>query len=221
MIAVIVANTMKVICILLTFLDRSPDVTTLGDAIESFLVNPDFTTWGIGPLTAQNLPPNLYGIRAFSRIWQKRRRFRGWAASFGYCLLCHCLFVNFPATNHYINSYRCLAVLISAGVTLYFSLEISRSQGKKAGWLGDQGGQSPLLGNLCRNVVGNSLNANLPQLVLRQLYLLYNNLFTRKEVCKEWSNFGSRPQVLRVTHARGGQKTAYYFGLPQTFAIPL
>ena len=72
-----------------------------------------------------------------------------------------------------------------------------------------------------KGMIPSNLFANLPQLLLTQLYLLYNNLFTRKSICREWMTYGKKPQVLRVTNPKGQQKASYYLGLPWTYALLL
>ena len=88
--------------------------------------------------------------------------------------------------------------------------------------MGIGGGQDfALVKDLTRGIIPNSLLANLPQLILTAIYLLFNNSFTRKAVCREWNSFAKRPKYLRVTNPTGNQKSSYYLGLPYRFAIPL
>jgi hypothetical protein len=64
--------------------------------------------------------------------------------------------------------------------------------------------------------------ANLPQLVFALVYLLYDNLFTRMLLAREWLRFGVRRKPLRVTGRRkGAQKSTRMLSLPGKYAIGL
>jgi hypothetical protein len=65
------------------------------------------------------------------------------------------------------------------------------------------------------------LLANLPQLIISSLYLLYNGLFTAMLVSLEWSTFALKRQRLRVTVPVGQQRSTYWLQLPHIYAIPL
>lgn len=67
--------------------------------------------------------------------------------------------------------------------------------------------------------MGTIMFANLPQLVLSVLYLIYNGLFSAMLGAKEWSRFASSRRALRVTAPVTGQMSTYYLQLPYTFAI--
>ena len=101
-------------------------------------------------------------------------------------------------------------------------LRTIKDAGKSLRNVGLWSGQSYLLTRrFSRGIPLTSLAANLPQLLLTQIYMLYNNLFTRKTVFKEWTTFGSKPKSLRVTDPRGEQRSTHYLSLPFRYAIPL
>lgn len=70
-------------------------------------------------------------------------------------------------------------------------------------------------------VVGCSVLANLPQLAVSALYLLYNDLVTRMYLCREWTEFARRRRGLRVQHPIGEQRRAYLLTIPWSAASPL
>lgn len=89
--------------------------------------------------------------------------------------------------------YSCLLSLVICGVLLSIGGEELRKDGKGMLVVGLGGGKDyAFTKDFCRGIVKNSLFANLPQLVLTQLCLMFNNLFTRKAVCHEWGQFGIR-----------------------------
>jgi hypothetical protein len=67
----------------------------------------------------------------------------------------------------------------------------------------------------------NVIIANLPQFVVSLLYLLYNDLFTRMRLCKEWSKYGQAHRSLRVSNPKGEQRSTYFLQLPWRYSAPL
>lgn len=80
--------------------------------------------------------------------------------------------------------------------------------------------QLPLRG--ANALLGNSVLANTPQLVLSLLYFAYNGLFTSICLATEWSGFAVARKGLRVSAKPvGDQRKSYFLQLPYRFAIPL
>jgi hypothetical protein len=65
------------------------------------------------------------------------------------------------------------------------------------------------------------LLANLPQLIISLLYILYNGMFTSMVLAAEYSKFGSLRKALRVTDPRGQQKSTLWLQLPYRYIAPL
>lgn len=65
------------------------------------------------------------------------------------------------------------------------------------------------------------LLANAPQLLISLLYILYNDLFTRMSLSREWCTFSKSPQFLRVSRPRGSQLGTHFLSLPWKLAVPL
>ena len=65
------------------------------------------------------------------------------------------------------------------------------------------------------------LTSNSPQIVLSFLYLGYNSLFTCMLVTEEWSGFAQQRKTLRVTSAKGKQRSTYWLQLPYRYSVPL
>ncbi|GAB7354941.1 hypothetical protein MBLNU459_g5560t1 [Dothideomycetes sp. NU459] len=63
--------------------------------------------------------------------------------------------------------------------------------------------------------------ANLPQLVLSGLYLMYNSLYTCMLLGHEWTTFSQSRKSLRVSYPAGKQRSTYFLSLPYAYAIPL
>ncbi len=71
------------------------------------------------------------------------------------------------------------------------------------------------------DILSNILLANLPQLILSFLYLMYNGLYTCMLLTDEWSGFALQAKPLRVTSFKGHQRTTRWLQLPYSYAIPL
>ena len=67
----------------------------------------------------------------------------------------------------------------------------------------------------------NVLLANLPQVILSFLYMMYNGVFTCMLLSHEWNMFGYRQQPLRVTTPSGKQRSTYWLQLPYQYSLPL
>lgn len=68
---------------------------------------------------------------------------------------------------------------------------------------------------------GSVLLANSPQLLLSVSYFVYNSLFTRLQVEKEWNRYSKDYRPLRVTAPVGEQVSTYRLQLPYRYSIPL
>lgn len=76
-------------------------------------------------------------------------------------------------------------------------------------------------------VAGNIVLANLPQLLISLLYLLYNDLVTRIHLAAQWSSYARTRKPLRVLNPRKDQLMAktqrsyYVLSLPLRVSVPL
>lgn len=65
-----------------------------------------------------------------------------------------------------------------------------------------------------------ALLANMPQLFLAAVYLLYNGCITVMFTSSHWSLLGSRPTAMLVSNPVGKQKSRWWFGSPWAWALP-
>lgn len=77
----------------------------------------------------------------------------------------------------------------------------------------------PQLGS--RGLIACVLLANLPQLILSVLYLMYNGLYTCMHLAQEYGGYALERKPLRVTEPKGEQRSTYWLQLPYTYGIPL
>ncbi|KAI5276990.1 hypothetical protein E4T47_00244 [Aureobasidium subglaciale] len=63
--------------------------------------------------------------------------------------------------------------------------------------------------------------ANLPQVILSFVYLLFNSVLTAMLAAREWSHYARHRKPLRVSTPKGLQRSTYFLSLPYRFAISL
>jgi hypothetical protein len=63
--------------------------------------------------------------------------------------------------------------------------------------------------------------ANLPQLIVSLLYLMYNGLYTSMHMAHEYGGYAIDRKPLRVTTPRGAQRSTYWLQLPYAYGVPL
>ncbi|RMY46955.1 hypothetical protein D0865_08957 [Hortaea werneckii] len=229
---VILMNACKSICMFLTlWKHRSATLVTIGDALSSFLEQPDELTksrclmgkvdlrrgpmhWRMlswyGPTPRPNIKPDPVTFRApLRRRWFAAASFKRWFLTMGLCLAALGTSIHFEVLGlGRMASYTKVSLALNTG----FGAVDSRA-------LLDAG--LPRLGS--ESLVPSLLLANLPQAIVSFLYLAYNGLFTCMCLAHEYSKYGlpDRKKALRVTSPRGQQRSTYYLQLPFRYAAPL
>lgn len=222
---VLVANAVKMAGMLfVAYRLKDTPLITMGDAVESFLNEPDRTTEGRCLLTKQEVVKLArmkqdWNLRKTRTTQPKTARLRPakWfeAASW----LRWCLTMGLIGLS-----------LIIVGVLLSFAVgEVSNNGfsisdigfGKVntaaiiTGWgLEDRGSPS-------RKILSSILVANLPQTVFSFLYLNLNGLLTSMFLASEWSDFAKERKTLRVSKPKGSQRSTHFLQLPYKVAVPL
>ena len=124
---------------------------------------------------------------------------------------------------------RCAIGIVGAGILLRDGLSFGEIPGDgslASLWQLGFGTVSPQTlvqgGGLAQTgLIGSTLLANLPQLVLSLLYFAYNAIITSQVVAQEWNESGRRRKPLRVTQPQGQQTSTYYLGLSYQYGEPL
>ncbi|KAI1120837.1 hypothetical protein F5Y10DRAFT_289156 [Nemania abortiva] len=171
----------------------SESLVTPGDAIQSFISNPDSRTQGLGTLQIADSWRLEYGLR---RRWTPIAAFdfttsinpRKWERK-------QPLLFYVIHKNHWIQTYS----FLTANLALL------------------------LFGLICLNLtfISTLLFANTPQLIFSVCYSVYNAIITRLQVEKEWNSFSQSYQPLRVSYPSGHQVSTYRLQLPYGLSIPL
>ena len=205
---------------------------TVGDAVQSFLLDPDQYTIGVCYADKDHLAPKprrkffpAITINAWNsgqpqlRVWKTQRtRARWWRA---------------------ISAQRWASAVTPALVTITLAAVLIRNalenyvvQGSVMEFIWERGfGQlytdtivfPPWTDSGQFDLLSAILCANAPQLILSFLYLMYNSLFTGMVMGQEWNRFGSNAgrKHLRVTYPQGEQRETYWLQLPYRYALPL
>jgi hypothetical protein len=70
-------------------------------------------------------------------------------------------------------------------------------------------------------LAGCVLLANLPQVILSFLYIMYNGIYTSMHLAHEYGGYAAERKPLRVTTPRGTQRSTYWLQLPYAYGVPL
>ncbi|KIW35231.1 uncharacterized protein PV07_01937 [Cladophialophora immunda] len=226
-ILVVVLNFVKLIMMGLTaltaFKRSDPPLLTMGDAVASFLENPDSVSKGMSLLSASKIKKlgrallhdqasqrtTLYPGKARQR-WSKAVSVRRWAI----CLLL------------YIGGLTAAAVFLGRGITA-----IVGSRSLSSLWsigLGTPSGRTLMQNDAVEQsgktaLMASVVLANIPQLILSLLYFTYNGMFTCMLLASEWNSYSVRRKGLRISSSQreGVQRSGYYLQLPFRFSVPL
>ncbi|OAL28642.1 hypothetical protein AYO22_02836 [Fonsecaea multimorphosa] len=218
---VLVFNILKVIGIAyVTFwLGESP-LVTVGDALQSFLRHPDSTTEGMCLASHSSIvASSKLGYRSMPMRYDPRQHrffeaatWKQWAFLLG-------LF-----TFAGVGTAVCLALGIEnlrGDRTIQdawsIGLNTVKPQNLIMGW--------NLAGSGNTSIAIPTLIANAPQALFSFLYVCYNSLFTVMFLARELMRFsvtsGRGRKYLRVSEAKGEQKSTYFLNLPFKYGLPL
>ncbi|KAF9885044.1 hypothetical protein FE257_000775 [Aspergillus nanangensis] len=194
-----------IICFTAFYLGDSPLLTT-GDAVASFIKEPDETTKGVCLLSKNDIPfdgiPLEYNDRP--KRWAS-------AASKGRWAVCV--------------SLNTVALGICGGL-LAWGLVKMQMNGDSHTWnlgFGVVNPQTFITGYTWpSDLITNTIIANTPQVVFSILYLTVNSVWTSMTLAAEWNSYSVHRKGLRVSsHPQGHQRTTYFLSLPYRYAFPL
>lgn len=217
---VIGSNIIKVLCMLATVYKlwnlEDSILATVGDAVDSFLRNPDTTTMGYclldGSDKAQEdwllrngeVTGKLYDRSETVRLYKATSAWRWWYSM----LFCSAYLLVGIGLLALWSKQADFKTLLDPFGTKATSNIIHTFKGEP---------NTPASGIVTVALVANSF-----QLLLSKTYLVYNSLFTAQSSALEWSKFASQHRKrLRVSHPRGQQRSTFYLELPWRYGIPL
>ena len=215
---VIICNAIKLCCMLvILWKKQSTPLVTIGDAIESFMLERDPTTrdmcWANKKaFIRQHWEPS-------ARPWLRQRHF--WFASASVRRWIVCKFCS-------ITTIIVAGILLSMGLNELYSNSLYTPNSSKGSFFRNSGFGTVNTGMMTAvsfsgtsGILLTALIANIPQLLLSFLFLTYNGLYTCMLLADEWSGYAHERKPLRVTQPRGSQRSTYRLQLPYKYIIPL
>ncbi|KAJ5601238.1 hypothetical protein N7510_010772 [Penicillium lagena] len=204
-IIVIAFNSVKVFIMLVVAMRmNSVPLLTTGDAIASYLKEPDPTTRYQCLLAKDQRAGKGYAHFIYStkvRRWGSAASNRRWVFTLGCCALA--LFI-------------CMLLL---GYGLHVT---SDDTGAWMLGLGATSSQTLIHGVWPTSTIANTLIANCPQLIFSMLYFAINGLLSAMALAHEWSQYAVQRKGLRVSACpTGSQRTSYFLSLPFRYSLPM
>ncbi|KAF2804655.1 uncharacterized protein BDZ99DRAFT_502510 [Mytilinidion resinicola] len=204
----------------LTLLHKQPTLSTVGDAIASFLDDPDDASAHMGPVTKSMFRSHQ------SRVWTERSEImwlppktQRWYSG--------------PSARRWIFTMTVctLAIAVALASAIPGSHGTQKpSREKTFSWQMKQSIGRPAPDSFTayfmpkygtQGFIANVIWANMWQVIISFLYLAYNALLTCMLVSDEWSGYATDRKTLRVTHPRGIQRSSYFVSMPYKYGIPL
>lgn len=72
-----------------------------------------------------------------------------------------------------------------------------------------------------KSLLGNSIEANITQLIFSVIYFVSNGILTAMAQANEWSQYALSRKGLRVSAApKGSQRSTYFLSLPYRYSVP-
>ncbi|KAL3461769.1 hypothetical protein BJX64DRAFT_299963 [Aspergillus heterothallicus] len=213
-IAVIVSNAVKaVILCYMSFSKGDAPMLTTGDAVASFLREPDTKSEGKCLLSAKyvreatrtkNIPLHLPLPYQENRArWYSAVPKRKWLP---------------------ILLFWTLALGICISLIIYGQHQDgSEIWSAKFGKTSSMNTATIIKGNSWpKTLIANTIIANVPQLIFSLLYFVSNSILTNMTLAAEWSRYAVARRGVRVSwNPRGAQRPSYFLSLPYRYAVPL
>ena len=207
---VLLVNVFKVICFgytLLVVRRASKPLVTIGDMIQSFILEPD---------------PNL-NHRCLVSISQIRKRSKFWTVSempLKWLPKRQC-WLRGAFLSLWLLLFLPAIIGLSFVIVLYVNNDLNRYL--------NLGFSSSNLSEIVKRVdstinhglMGSVLLTNTPQIILSYIYTAYNAVLTSMLSHAELLGYSTKQRGLRVTEPAGAQRSSYYLSLPYRFSIPL
>ncbi|PLB44451.1 hypothetical protein P170DRAFT_417088 [Aspergillus steynii IBT 23096] len=219
---VIISILIKVVCMFLTARTKRKDILlTVGDAISSFLANPDTTTqdgrhrsdlhdeWRAASILSSPGQHDGYSSAVELSQGRKKRWYQAvsgkrWTGIIIFFIFC-----------------EAFSIWMVRLAYKFRSIDGSFSAAWKIGFGKFDGRNLIASPGISQNTISLLLLANTPQVVLSILYFLYNSLLTTMAAAAEYNNYALQRKPLRVSWPKGHQRSTYYLSLPYRYSLPL
>lgn len=213
LVIVTVVNFLKAILMFyIVFRQFDEPLLTMGDAVASFLDDPDPSTRDMCLLSVQDIRHGHF--RAGVRRWLAPKA--SWMDAMS-------------RTRRAITVVMYFVAIAVSSSLLWFSIyKMPRGTSVSLAGLVNLGfgavdPRTMIIGALgSRNLIANTLIANTPQLIISFLDYFYNAHFTAMLLGYEWMSYALKRKGLRVSRSPlGKQRSTYFLQLPYRFSVPL
>ncbi|CAO1603804.1 hypothetical protein XANCAGTX0491_007383 [Xanthoria calcicola] len=193
-------------------------LVNIGDAICSFLQDPDKTTRGMSLVSKQQIAKSdeiwrtpttqMYQFR--QPRWLYAVSWKRWSLCIGLALVIIITATIFLATGITGLKNRNFPTDIHSLLSMGFGAVHPKS----------------LVGFITPSPSAKSLYlsvgfSNLWQFAISLLYLAYNGVLTAMLVANEWDEFGKTRKTLRLTSPQGIQRSSYFISVPLKYGLPV
>ena len=206
-------------------------IVTLGDAIASFLQEPDHHTEHMCLTTKRTFMGKAAWLPQALQWQPKKTRWIGattkrrfWI-TIGVQVLLHYSIKLHTNKIRYVSTFIAVTGLLGAGIATRvrdhksISINALLSQG-----LGNPDPQE-LLSNLKAGapttLLGSVVMANVFQLLFSGLYYMYNSVISCMLITLEWSRYSTKRKSLRTSNPTGAQRSSYFLTIPYRYGVPL
>ncbi|KAI5925242.1 hypothetical protein F4810DRAFT_70462 [Camillea tinctor] len=202
------------LCVIVTLVLSCEDPLVVpGDAIVSFMTRPDART--VGRCT-------LDRTHGYKKDGSGQNNFQMVAGSQWHLKEGRRWYNALPAIVWLRSYFLFTAVIIFLGI-MFRVAQVNNpyNDGKQTLVHSNTNGILDTYGSGSEDLLRSVLTANLPQLLLSFSYYVYNSLYTRICVEKEWNAYSTDHRPIRVTDPKGQQISSYRLQLPYFYSVPL
>lgn len=214
MIVVIVFNVIKVIAMTWVLLRYNAEeiLTTVGDSVASFMIREDETTRGMCLASWRNIrhawryPGNGVLYQPRQQRWAKAVSTTKWSLFIIMMLASFCIIAFFGGWGFVHTKGRGYSMSLSS----LWELGLGRAHQ-----------DAIVIYDSVTSLIGVALLANIPQILLAAVWLLYMGIITSMFLAADWAIFGTKGQPLMVNNARGQQRGTRLLGAPLGWGLSL
>ncbi|KAH7162072.1 hypothetical protein B0J13DRAFT_579937 [Dactylonectria estremocensis] len=195
-----------IIMTMMAFGFKEQPIVTLGDAIESFLDEPDSTTEGFCLLSADEYNPTAARRRRYR--WSDAVSAKRWTSTLtalGIAILVVVVFLGVSVDA--IKDNNTVAPFSTGFGSPNGAFLISSWAPSKSKRYGEQ-------------LLVVVIIANIPQILFSAITFCLNGILTIIYTAREWEHFSRHRKTLRVSEPRGEQRCTYFLQLPYRIGIP-
>jgi hypothetical protein len=223
-------NAVKIMAMFICAFCMFTPLATIGDAVASFLEDPDPQSGAQGPLSLVDVrEPDRSNLDTMSaRVYHRKLlRWRSAANVGGYwsrwwlglftlvydsCLVC----CNADQTDSAL-----LLLICGLALVVYLFVFYGYDTPEAAHQFGNNPEAAVIHSTASASLSFNILLPNVPQVLVSFIYIFYNNALTYMLLAYEWTQFATDRKALRVTSPAGQQRSTFRLQLPYRYALSL